>query len=72
LRELELAGRITVGQASVSSVQRLLHRHGLSIPRMEWDHAARYRWEASMCGELWQADALHGPMLMNPATGRRG
>ena len=23
-----------------------------------------------MCGELWQADALHGPMLMNPATGR--
>ena len=23
-----------------------------------------------MCGELWQADALHGPILMNPATGR--
>ena len=23
-----------------------------------------------MCGELWQADAMHGPMLMNPATGR--
>jgi hypothetical protein len=37
---------------------------------MEWDHAARYRWEAAMCGELWQADALHGPVLMNPATGR--
>ena len=70
LRELELAGRIRAGQASVSSVQRLLQRHGLSIPRMEWDHAARYRWEAAMCGELWQADALHGPMLMNPATGR--
>jgi transposase InsO family protein len=70
LRELELAGRIKVGQASVSSVQRLLRRYGLSIPRMEWDHAARYRWEAAMCGELWQADALHGPMLMNPATGR--
>jgi len=70
LRELELAGRIAAHQASVSSVQRLLHRHGLSVPRMEWDHAARYRWEASMCGELWQADALHGPILMNPATGR--
>src|SRR5215471_14404955 len=70
LRELELAGRIPAGQVSVSSVQRLLHRHGLSIPRMEWDHAARYRWEAAMCGELWQADALHGPVLMNPATGR--
>src|SRR3989442_702600 len=70
LRELELAGRIAAGQASVPSVQRLLHRHGLSVPRMEWDHAARYRWETSMCGELWQADALHGPILMNPTTGR--
>jgi transposase InsO family protein len=70
LRELELAGRIVAGQASVSMVQRLLRRHGLSVPRMEWDHAARYRWEAAVCGELWQADALHGPMLMNPATGR--
>src|SRR5258706_365032 len=54
----------------VSSIQRLLRCRGLSVPRMELDHAARYRWEASMCGELWQADALHGPMLMNPATGR--
>ena len=71
LRELELAGRIATGQVSRSSVQRLLHRHGLSVPRMEWDHAARYRWEASMCGELWQTDALHGPALMNPATGRK-
>jgi len=70
LRELELAGRIAAGQASVSMVQRLLRRHGLSVPRMEWDHAARYRWEAAVCGELWQADALHGPLLMNPATGR--
>jgi len=70
LRELELAGRIAAAQVSRSSVERLLRRHGLSVPRMEWDHDARYRWEASMCGELWQADALHGPMLMNPATGR--
>jgi transposase InsO family protein len=70
VRELELAGRISPGQASVSMVQRLLRRHGLSVPRMEWDQAARYRWEAAVCGELWQADALHGPMLMNPATGR--
>ena len=70
LRELELAGRIAAAQVSRSTVQRLLHRHGLSVPRMEWDHTARYRWEASLCGELWQADALHGPMLMNPATGR--
>jgi transposase len=70
LRELELAGRIRPRQISRSSIERLLHRHGLSVPRMEWDHAARYRWEVSCCGELWQADALHGPALMNPATGR--
>ncbi len=37
---------------------------------MEIERAARYRWEASMCGELWQADAMHGPIMMNPATGR--
>src|SRR3984893_17545092 len=70
LRELELAGRIAAGQASVSSVQRLLHRYGLSVPRMEWNRAARYRWEASMCGELWQAGGLRGPLLMNAVTGR--
>jgi putative transposase len=71
VRELELAGRIRVGQLSRSSVERLLHRHGLSVPRMEWDQRARYRWEAASCGELWQADALHGPMLRNPASGRQ-
>lgn len=70
LRELELAGRMRVGQASVSSVERLLRRHGLSGPRLELEPAARYRWEASLCGELWQGDALHGPLLRNPATGR--
>jgi len=69
-RELELAGRIRHGQASVSALQRLLRARGLSGPLMEVEHAARYRWQAAMCGELWQADAMHGPMLMNPATGR--
>lgn len=70
LRELELAGRISRGHMSVYPIQRVLRHHGLSGPRMEIDVAARFRWEASMCGELWQADALHGPMLVNPATGR--
>ena len=70
LRELELAGRINRGEMSVYPIQRLLRRHGLSGPRMELDVPARFRWQASMCGELWQADALHGPMLINPAVGR--
>jgi len=70
LRELELAGRIHHGKISVYPIQRLLRSHGLSGPRMELDVPARYRWEASFCGELCQADALHGPMLFNPASGR--
>jgi transposase InsO family protein len=70
LRELELAGRISRGETSVYTIQRLLRRRGLSGPRMELDAPARFRWQASMCGELWQADALHGPVLINPATGR--
>jgi putative transposase len=69
LRELELAGRVNRGAMSVYPIQRLLRHHGLSGPRMELDVAARFRWEASMCGELWQADALHGPKLINAATG---
>ena len=68
LRELELAGRINHGAMSVYPIQRLLRHHGLSGPRMEVDVPARFRWEASMCAELWQADALHGPKLINPVT----
>jgi hypothetical protein len=70
LRELELAGRIPLHEVDVCVVQRLLRRRGLSGPKMELERPARYRWEASMCGELWQGDALHGPVLNNPATGR--
>lgn len=71
LRELELAGRIRHDQVAVSALQRVLKRQGLSGPRMQLERPVRYRWEASMCGELWQGDALHGPVLLNPATGRR-
>ena len=70
IRELELAGRIRRGQVDVSTVQRLLRRQGLSGPKLELNRPARYRWQASMCGELWQGDALHGPVLKNPSTGR--
>jgi transposase InsO family protein len=70
LRELQLAGRIHRGQMSVYPIQRVLRSHGLSGPRMELDVPARFRWEAALSGELWQADALHGPILLNPATGR--
>jgi transposase InsO family protein len=70
-RELELAGHVRAGQVGVSAVQRLLRRRGLSGPRVELDRPARYRWQAAHCGEIWQGDALHGPVLVNAAAGRR-
>lgn len=69
-RELALAGRMSRDQVSVSTIQRLLRRHGLSGPRLELDRPARLRWQASACGELWQGDCLHGPKLFDPASGR--
>jgi len=70
LRELELAGAMEKGQASVSAVQRLMKRAGLTGPRLELDRPERFRWQAATCGELWQGDALHGPKLFDPRQGR--
>jgi putative transposase len=70
LRELVLAGRLNGHQVSVSAIQRLLRRKGLSGPRLELERPARLRWQASACGELWQGDCLHGPKLFDPASGR--
>ena len=55
---------------SVSTVQRLLARHGLSGPRMELEVPARFRFRAATTNELWQVDAVHGPKLFDPAAGR--
>lgn len=70
LKELELSGRLRRGQVSVSTIQRLLRRAGLSGPRREIERPARLRWQATTCGELWQGDALHGPALFDPSAGR--
>jgi len=71
LEELVDAGRIERGSVSGTTIQRLLRREGLSGPKLELDRPARYRWTVSRCGELWQADAVHGPVLFNPAAGRK-
>lgn len=71
LEELELAGRLRRGEVSVSTIRRLLRRVGLTGPRMELERPARFRWQASRSGELWQGDALHGPSLFDPASGRK-
>ena len=71
LRELELAGLLAPGAVSESTVQRILRRAGLSGPQLEVKTPARYRWVAAHSNELWQGDALHGPVLIDPATGRK-
>jgi len=70
LRELESAGVMERGDFSASAVTRLLSRHGLSGPKLELEVAARHRFVAAVCGELWQGDACHGPKLFDPAAGR--
>jgi transposase InsO family protein len=64
------AGRVKRSDFSVSSIVRLLARHGLSGPKMELEVAARHRFSASAVNELWQVDACHGPKLFDPASGR--
>lgn len=70
IEELVNAGRLKAGQVSCSTIQRLLRREGLSGPSLELDRPARYRWQATKCGELWQTDAVHGPQLFDPVAGR--
>jgi transposase InsO family protein len=70
LRELEGAGVMQKGDFSASALTRLLSRHGLSGPKLELEVAARHRFVAASCGELWQGDACHGPKLFDPAAGR--
>ena len=70
LEELELAGRLRRGEVSVSTIRRLLRREGLTGAQMEIERPVRLRWRASRSGELWQGDALHGPSLFDPASGR--
>ncbi|MBN4054927.1 DDE-type integrase/transposase/recombinase [Acidimicrobium ferrooxidans] len=70
MHELTMAGVFSPGQVSASTIRRLLKREGLSGPRMELKTPVRLRWQASLCGELWQADALHGPPLFDAGSGR--
>lgn len=70
-QELQLAEVLNGRSLSVSTVNRILRRAGLSGPRMEIEVPARYRWIAAHANDLWQGDALHGPKVIDPATGRR-
>lgn len=70
LRQLQMAGRLREGDASVSTLQRLLRRRGLAGPALELVRKSRHRFRAASVNELWQGDALHGPKLINPRNGQ--
>lgn len=70
LCELRQAGLTQKGQFSASTTRRFLKQRGLSGPKMECETLARYRFQATTCGELWQADCCHGPKIHDPGSGR--
>lgn len=70
LATLRDSGRLARQAGSVSTLQRLLKARGLSGPKMEVIRRERFRFAADAPNELWQGDALHGPLLFNPQAGR--
>jgi transposase InsO family protein len=70
LNQLRMAGRLEPAAVSVSTIQRHLRRRGLSGPKVEVMRRERFRFRAAGPNELWQADALHGPKILNPRSGQ--
>src|SRR3954453_8332323 len=55
---------------SRSTVNRILVRHGLVIPRARRRQRSDYvRWQRPAAMQLWQLDIVYGPMLVDVVTG---
>jgi transposase-like protein len=55
---------------SRSTVNRILVRHGLVIPRARRRKRSDYvRWQRPAAMQLWQLDVVYGPRLVDVATG---
>jgi transposase InsO family protein len=55
---------------SRATVNRILVRHGLVIPRARRKKRSEYvRWQRPAAMQLWQLDILFGPRLVDTATG---
>lgn len=70
LEALRDAGRIGKDDFSPATARRLLRLYGLSGPKRELKITNRYRFQASLCGELLQGDACHTRKLFDPSSGR--
>jgi hypothetical protein len=55
---------------SCATVHRILARHGLVVTRARRRARSDYvRWQRPAAMQLWQLDIVHGPMLVDTATG---
>jgi putative transposase len=69
IQELRTRGLLRNGEElALSTVYRFLHRHGLMAP-VQPGAPDRRRFEAELPNDLWQSDAMHGPMV--PEGGRQ-
>jgi hypothetical protein len=70
LHELMRAPGPVQGLPSRSTVNRILVRHGLVIPRARRRKRSDYvRWQRPAAMQLWQLDIVYGPRLFDMATG---
>jgi hypothetical protein len=55
---------------SRTSINRILHRHGLVTSRRRRNKRSEYvRWQREQAMQLWQLDILLGPAIIDPVTG---
>ena len=70
LHELMRAPAPPAPLPSRSTVNRILVRHGLVIPRARRRKRSDYvRWQRPTAMQLWQLDIVYGPRLVDPVTG---
>ncbi|MFG0275001.1 MAG: helix-turn-helix domain-containing protein [Phycisphaerales bacterium] len=66
IKMLERAGRVEPGTLSRSTVHRVLHAAGISSqPKREGAAVERRSFLPEHAGDLWLADAMHGPRVVH-------
>jgi transposase-like protein len=70
LHELMRAPAPSQPLPSRATINRILLRHGLVIPRARRKKRSDYvRWERPAAMQLWQLDIIYGPQLVDTSTG---
>jgi transposase InsO family protein len=70
LHELMRGPALLEGLPSRATINRILRRHGLVIPRARRKKRSDYvRWQRPAAMQLWQLDIVYGPRLVDISTG---